>query len=323
MTNVVRRRKVVLDKAAQEFAEAAAVRPYIYELPPEEARQVLERLQSGPDVPKPEVDEEWIQAEGGPTGVVPLRVVKPAGATGTLPVVFYIHGGGWVLGSARTHDRLVRELAVRSETAVAFCEYDLAPEARYPTQIEQNYAAAVWLTRHGGEKGLDTSRMAVAGDSVGGGMATVLALMAKERGDVRLRCQVMFYPVTDADFDTDSYEEFATGYHLSRDAMKWFWDQYTADPAQRREVYASPLGAPAERLRDLPPALVIVGEADVLRDEGEAYAARLREAGTDVTAVRLGGIIHDFVMLDAVRDTNANKTALDLASTALRRALHA
>ncbi|MFB4283574.1 alpha/beta hydrolase [Nonomuraea sp. MTCD27] len=315
-------RNVVLEKAAQQFADANAKPPFIYELPPEQGREVLEKLQSDPDVPKPEIDEEWIQVQGGPTGVIPVRIVKPKGATRTLPVIFYIHGAGWVFGSARTHDRLVRELAVRCDAAVVFPEYDRAPEAKYPTQIEQNYAAAQWAMRHGPEKGLDSSRMAVAGDSVGGNMAIVLAMMAKEHGDVRLCGQVLFYPVTDANFDTESYKQFATGYYLNRDGMKWFWDQYTTDPAQRAEPHASPLRTRVEDLRGLPPALVMNGEADVLRDEGEAFAGRMREAGCDVTAVRLAGMVHDFAMVDLLRDTNANRTAMELATTRLRHWLH-
>ncbi|MER6947983.1 alpha/beta hydrolase [Nonomuraea sp. NPDC000554] len=315
-------RKVVLEKAAQDFADANAKRPFIYELPPEQGRELLEKVQSDPSVPKPEIDDEWIQVQGGPTGVIPVRIVRPRGATGTLPVIFYIHGAGWVFGSAHTHDRLVRELAVRTNAAVVFPEYDRAPEAQYPTQIEQNYAAAQWVMEHGREKGLDPSRMVAAGDSVGGNMAAVLALMAKERQDVRLLGQVLFYPVTDASFDTGSYRQFATGYYLNRDGMKWFWDQYTTDPGRRGEIYASPLRATTGQVRDLPPALIINGEADVLRDEGEAYAAKLREAGVEVTAVRLGGMIHDFVMLDVLRDTHATRAAMDLATTAIRKALH-
>ncbi|MEU7003739.1 alpha/beta hydrolase [Nonomuraea sp. NPDC046570] len=321
MTSTISK-KVVLEKAAQDFAYANSKPPFIYELPPEQGREVLEKLQSDPSVPKPDVDEEWIQVRGGPTGVIPIRIIKPKGATGTLPVIFYIHGAGWVFGSALTHDRLVRELAVGTHAAVVFPEYDRAPEAKYPTQIEQNYAAAQWVMNHGPEKNLDPARMAVAGDSVGGNMSAVLALMAKDRGDVNVVAQVLFYPVTDADFDTESYRQFATGYYLNRDGMKWFWDQYTTDPAQRAEVYASPLRASKDQLRGLPPALVLNGEADVLRDEGEAYAAKLREAGVEVTAVRLAGMVHDFAMVDLLRDTHANQTAMELAITSLRKALH-
>ncbi|MCG5215295.1 alpha/beta hydrolase [Streptosporangium sp. KLBMP 9127] len=321
MTSTVHK-KVVLEKAAQKFADANSKRPFIYELPPEKGREVLEKLQSDPTVPKEEIEEEWIQVQGGPTGMVPVRIVKPRDAAGELPVILYIHGAGWVFGSAHTHDRLVRELAVHSDAAVVFPEYDRAPEAKYPTQIEQNYVVAQWVMRHGAEKDLDASRIAVVGDSVGGNMSTVLALMAKERGDVRLVAQILFYPVTDANFDTESYRQFATGYYLNRDGMMWFWDQYTTDPDQRAQIYASPLRASIDQLRGLPPTLILNGEADVLRDEGEAYAARLREADVDVTAVRLAGMVHDFAMVDLLRDTNANQTAMELAVHALRDALH-
>ncbi|MEU0491357.1 alpha/beta hydrolase [Nocardiopsis sp. NPDC006139] len=307
-------KKVVLEQAAQEFADANANPPFIYELPPEQGREVLEGVQSGEGVPKPEVADEWVTVEGGPTGQVPVRIVRPAGATGTLPVVFYIHGAGWVFGSANTHDRLVRELAVRTGAAVVFPEYDRAPEAKYPTAIEQNYAAARWVVEHGAGRGLDGSRMAVCGDSVGGNMSAVLALMCKDRGGVELKGQALLYPVTDADFDTGSYHEFATGYFLNRDGMIWFWDQYTTDPQERAQIYASPLRASLEELRGLPPAMVLNGEADVLRDEGEAYARRLREAGVPVTAVRFQGMIHDFMMVDSMRDTHANRAALLLVS---------
>ncbi|GAA4887241.1 alpha/beta hydrolase [Streptomonospora salina] len=315
--------KVVLEQAAQEFADANASEPFIYQLPPEQGREILEDVQSGEGVAKPEINDEWITVEGGPTGQVPVRIVRPAGATGGLPVIFYIHGAGWVFGSANTHDRLVRELAVRTGAAVVFPEYDRAPEAKYPTAIEQNYAAARWVVEHGGEKDLDGSRMAVCGDSVGGNMSAVLALMCKDRGEVELQGQVLLYPVTDADFDTGSYHEFATGYFLNRDGMIWFWDQYTTDPGQRAQVYASPLRAPLDRLRGLPPAMVLNGEADVLRDEGEAYANRLREAGVPVTAVRFQGMIHDFMMIDSMRDTHANTTALLLATDFLADVLEA
>ncbi|WP_028649761.1 alpha/beta hydrolase [Nocardiopsis sp. CNT312] len=313
--------KVVLERAAQEFADANAVPPFIHQIPPEQGREILEEVQNGEGVPKPEITDEWITVEGGPTGQVPLRIMRPAGATGTLPVILYVHGAGWVFGSAHTHDRLTRELAVRTGAAVVFPEYDRAPEAKYPTAIEQNYAAARWTVEHGSEKDLDGTRMAVCGDSVGGTMATVLALMAKERGDVELRGQALLYPVTDAAFDTGSYREFATGYFLTREGMMWFWDQYTADPEDRAEIYASPLRAPREKLRGLPPAIVLSCEADVLRDEGEAYARRLREAGVPVTAVRFQGMIHDFMMVDSMRGTQANQAALLLASNFLAEVL--
>jgi acetyl esterase len=310
----------VLETAAAEFAAATANPPYLFDLGPAEGRKAVDEVQSG-DTAKPEVDEEWVTVPGGPTGQVRARIVKPAGATGVLPVVLYIHGAGWVFGNAHTHDRLVRELAVGAGAAVVFPEYDLSPEARYPVAIEQNYTVARWIVAGGADRGLDTTRIAVAGDSVGGNMAAALTLMAKERADVHLAAQVLFYPVTDASFDTDSYHRFAEGYFLRRDGMQWFWDQYTTDPAQRAEITASPLRATTEQLAGLPQALVITGEADVLRDEGEAYADKLRAAGVEVTATRYQGIIHDFVMLNALRGTHAAEAAITQAVAYLRTAL--
>ncbi|MFF3874891.1 alpha/beta hydrolase [Streptomyces sp. NPDC001978] len=311
----------VLEPAAAAFVEATANPPYLFDLPPAEGRKALDEVQSG-EIEKPAIDEEWITVSGGPTGTVHARIVKPAGAEGILPVIVYIHGAGWVFGNAHTHDRLVRELAVGANAAVVFPEYDLSPEARYPVAIEQNFAVAKWVVEQGASKGLDGTRLAVAGDSVGGNMTAALTLMAKERGGIPLVQQVLFYPVTDANFDTPSYHQFATDYYLRRDGMQWFWDQYTTDEAERAQITASPLRATTEQLTGLPPALVITGEADVLRDEGEAYAAKLREAGVPVTAVRFQGIIHDFVMLNALRGTHAAEGAISMAVRTLHAALY-
>jgi acetyl esterase/lipase len=320
MTDTIAARPV-LEPAAQSFAEATANPPYLFDLGPTEGRRTVDEVQSG-EIDKPAVDEEWITVSGGPTGSVRARIVKPAGATGTLPVILYIHGAGWVFGNAHTHDRLVRELAVGAEAAVVFPEYDLSPEARYPVAIEQNYTIARWVVEQGASKGLDATRLAVAGDSVGGNMTAALTLMAKQRGGVPIVRQVLFYPVTDAAFDTGSYHQFATGYFLRRDGMQWFWDQYTTDEAERAQITASPLRATTEQLTGLPPALVITAEADVLRDEGEAYANKLRAAGVPVTAVRFQGVIHDFVMLNALRSTHAAEAAIALAVRTLRADLH-
>ncbi|WP_381557611.1 alpha/beta hydrolase [Streptomyces eurythermus] len=311
----------VLEPAAAAFAEATADPPYLFELPPVEGRKAVDEVQSGA-IDKPATDEEWVSVPGGPTGSVRARIVKPAGSEGPLPVVIYIHGAGWVFGNARTHDRLVRELAVGADAAVVFPEYALSPEARYPVAIEQNFTVARWVVEQGAGRGLDAGRIAVAGDSVGGNMAAALTLMAKERGGVPLVQQVLFYPVTDAAFDTGSYHRFAEGYFLRRDGMRWFWDQYTTDEAARGEITASPLRATTGQLTGLPPALVITAEADVLRDEGEAYAGKLRAAGVPVVAVRFQGIIHDFVMLDALRGTHAAAAAITLAADTLYVALH-
>ncbi|GAA1268201.1 alpha/beta hydrolase [Saccharothrix xinjiangensis] len=305
----------VLEPAAAAFATATANPPYLFDLGPVDGRKAVDEVQSG-EVPKPEVDEEQVTV-----GEVPVRIVRPRGATGPLPVVLYVHGAGWVFGNSHTHDRLVRELAVGTGAAVVFPDYSLSPEAKYPTAVEESYAVARWVTTEGAAKGLDGSRLAVAGDSVGGNMSIALTLLAKERGDVRFAQQVLFYPVTDAAFDTPSYHEFAEGYFLRRDAMQWFWDQYTTSEEERARITASPLRATTEELRDLPPALVITAEADVLRDEGEAYANKLREAGVPVTAVRYQGVIHDFVMLNALRETHAAEAAIAQAIAVLRNAL--
>ncbi|UQX04228.1 alpha/beta hydrolase [Streptomyces sp. RerS4] len=311
----------ILEPAARAFADATAKPPFLYEIPVAEGRKAVNDVQGGDGVVLPPVDEEWVTVPGGPTGEVRTRVVRPRGAAGPLPVILYVHGAGWVFGNAHTHDRLVRELAVGVGAAVVFPEYDLSPEARYPVAVEQSYAVARWIGDEGPANGLDGGRIAVAGDSVGGNMSAALTLLAKERGDVRFVQQVLFYPVTDASFDTESYRRFAEGYFLRRDAMRWFWDQYTTDTAERARATASPLRATTEQLTGLPPALVITAEADVLRDEGEAYAARLREAGVPVTSLRVLGTIHDFVMLNALRDTNAARLAIGVAVDTLRGAL--
>jgi acetyl esterase len=311
---------VVLEPAAQEFADATANPPYLFDLPIEDGRRTVDDVQSRP-VDKPAADLEDISVPGGPDGEVAVRIVRPSGVRGALPVILYVHGAGWVFGDRHTHDRLIRELAVGVGAAVVFPDYRRSPEARYPSALEESWAVARWIVEHGAEKDLDRARIAVAGDSVGGNMSAALTLLAKQRGGLDLAAQVLFYPVTDAAFDTDSYHQFAEGYFLRRDAMQWFWDQYTTDQAQRDEITASPLRATTEQLSGLPPALVITAEADVLRDEGEAYANKLRQAGVPVVAVRYQGIIHDFAMLNALRGTNAAGAAITQATTYLRQAL--
>ncbi len=309
----------VLEPAAQEFAEAVSKPPFVYELDVDAARKVLDDVQAAP-VRKPDVDDKWITVPAE-VGDVRVRIVKPVGASGMLPAVLYVHGGGWVLGNAGTHDRLVRELAVGTGAAIVFVEYDRSPEARYPVAIEQAYATARWITEHGADEGLDASRLAVAGDSVGGDMTAALAIMAKRRGDVTFVHQSMYYPVTDAGQDTASYREFADGPHLTAKAMAWFWDAYCPDPVQRTEITASPLRATLDDLRGLPPAFLIVDENDVLRDEGEAYARRLTEAGVPTTSVRYNGTLHDFMMLNPVRDTRAARAATAQAIDVLKHVL--
>jgi acetyl esterase len=310
----------VLEEAAQAFADATAKPPYLFDLSVEDGRRTVDSTQDG-DFPDPAATRQDLTVPGGPTGEVSITVYRPAGAVGTLPVVLYTHGAGWVFGDAHTHDRLVRELTTRAEAATVFVSYSLSPEARYPVALEQIYTVLEWIAADGAAHDLDPDRIAVAGDSVGGNMTAAIAIMSKQRGGPRIAGQLLYYPVTDASFDTGSYHQFATGYWLRRDAMQWFWDQYTTDPAQRAEVTASPLRASLDELSGLPRALVINGEADVLRDEGEAYAARLRAAGVPVTSVRYNGTIHDFVMLNALRDSNTAKAATAQGGEFLRAIL--
>ncbi|GAB2859734.1 alpha/beta hydrolase [Actinocorallia aurea] len=308
--------KPVLEPAARAFAEATDAPPYLFDLGPVEGRKAVDEAQS-PETPVAGTSKEVLEVAEGLT----VSVFRPEDAQGPLPVVLYIHGAGWVFGNDHTHGRLAREIALGTGAAVVFVNYSLSPEAPYPVAIGQNYLAARWVVENGAAHGLDASRMAVAGDSVGGNMAIALTLMAKESGDLPLAAQVLFYPVTDASFDTGSYSAFAEGYFLRRDGMRWFWNQYTADEAERAEITASPLRATTEQVAGLPQALVITAEADVLRDEGEAYAALLREAGVPVTAVRYQGVIHDFVMLDALRGTRAAEAAIAQAIGFLSAAL--
>lgn len=310
--------RISLEKAAIEFSDANAPHPRIYELPPEEGRALLEKVQKSP-VDKLPVDIEDLTVDTGQWGSINVRFIRPEGNTDKLPVIFYIHGAGWVFGSAQTHDKLIRELAVRTNSVVVFPEYSRSPEAKYPTAIEQSYAVLQKLSELAESKGLDLSELTVAGDSVGGNMATVMTILTKERQGLPIKKQLLFYPVTDANFTTDSYQEFAENYFLTKEGMKWFWDQYTTDDSERSEITASPLRATSEELADLPPALILTGEADVLRDEGEAYARKLRDAGVAVTQVRFQGMIHDFVMVNSLDQTNATRAAMLLATQWLQQ----
>jgi acetyl esterase len=312
----------ILEPTTQKFIDdlAAAGGPPIYTLAPADARAVLARAQAGP-VGKPAARVEDTSFPVGPTGSVPVRIVRPEGASGVLPAVMHFHGGGWILGDRHTHDRLTREIAVGAGAAVVFVDYERSPEARYPVAIEQAYAATQYVAEHGRQLGVDAARLAIVGDSVGGNMAAAVTLMAKQRQGPKIAFQVLFYPVTEASFATGSYQAYADGPWLTRAAMAWFWDAYLPDEAARQEVLASPLNASIEELRGLPDALVIVDENDVLRDEGEAYARKLSQASVRVTSVRYNGTIHDFVLLNALADTPAVRGALAQVNAALRAAL--
>ncbi len=291
----------------------------IFKLSPKDARKVLSDLQGG-EVAKLPVDIENLNIPAGPNGQVSITITRPKGIKEALPVVMYFHGGGWVLGDNNTHDRLVREIACGANAAVVFVNFTPSPEAKYPTSIEEAYTATKYIAENGKKFNLDSSRLAVAGDSVGGNMAAAVLLLAKERKGPKIDYQVLFYPVTDANFDTPSYQKFATDIWLTREAMKWFWDNYLPNEEARRQPTASPLQASIDQLKGQPPALIITDENDVLRDEGEAYAHKLIQAGVNVTAVRYLGTIHDFVMLNALAGTPATCSAIGLATDHLKAA---
>jgi len=311
-----------VERHVQAFLDALAAgkgKP-LEQLPPAQARAVLTNAQAGAKVPLPkvEINEKTIHADGRD---IKLTIVRPAGAKGTLPVFMFFHGGGWVLGDFPTHERLVRELVVGSGAVAVFVNYTPSPEARYPVAINEAYAATRWVAEHGNELNVDGKRLAVVGNSVGGNMAAVVTLMAKQQGTPAIRFQVLLWPVTNASFENASYEQFAEGYFLTRNMMKWFWDNYTTDPKQRHEIYASPLLATPEQLAGLPPALVQTAEKDVLRDEGEAYARKLDAAGVDVTVTRYVGMIHDFGLLNVLSQVPATRSAMLQASEELRKRL--
>ncbi|WP_151758914.1 alpha/beta hydrolase [Dictyobacter vulcani] len=295
--------------------------PPLYTLTPTDARNILVSVQrSSPVTPLP-ADVKDLTIPGGPTGQVSLRIVRPQGVSGTLPGIIYCHGGGWILGDKETHDRLIREIANGVQATVVFVDYARSPEARYPVAIEQAYTALIWAAEQGNTAGIDPAQLAVCGDSVGGNMATILTMLAKERHGPKITFQVLCYPVTDAGMNTESYRRYGDGsLWLSSEAMKWFWDAYAPDVALRKNYKLSPLQASLEQLRELPPALIIVDENDPLRDEGEAYAHKLQEAGVRVTAVRYMGTIHDFLLLNPLAETPATRGAIALTIAALRTA---
>ncbi|AEV95823.1 alpha/beta hydrolase [Pediococcus claussenii] len=305
--------EVVLETEAQDFSNANKPHPRIYELEPTEGRKLLETVQSSP-VNKYNVDIEDTIFSAGKWGDISVRFVRPAGNYAKLPVIFYIHGAGWVFGSSKTHDKLIRELAVRTNSIVVFPEYSRSPEAKYPTAVEQNFSVLQQLKKVSEEQHLDLERLTVAGDSVGGNMATVMTILTKQRNGIPIKQQLLYYPVTDANFDTESYQQFAENYFLTKEGMEWFWDQYTTDPKERTEITASPLRASIDQLTGLPPAMILNGEADVLRDEGEAYANKLREANVDTTQMRFQGMIHDFVMVNSLDQTRATRAAMDVST---------
>ncbi|OCA79922.1 alpha/beta hydrolase [Chryseobacterium contaminans] len=286
-------------------------------LSPEEARQILIGAQKSVEVDYSGIEEtEQVISQNGYE--VNIHITKPKGSQPNAPVFIFTHGGGWVLGDYPTHRRLVRDLVVESGAVAVFPDYTPSPEAKYPVAINQIYAVTQWVAEHGEEIGVDGNNLAVVGNSVGGNMTAVIALMAKNNNGPHIKLQVLLWPVADADFETVSYNEFSEGRFLTKNMMKWFWDNYLPDAEKRKEIYASPLQAPIEQLKGLPPALVQTAENDVLRDEGEAYARKLNEAGVEVTLTRYGGLIHDYGLLNPLADIPAIQTAILQAAAVIK-----
>ncbi|MDP9781196.1 alpha/beta hydrolase [Pseudomonas fluorescens] len=312
----------IVEHNTQAFLDAlnAGTGKPLEQLSPKDARAVLVGAQAGVKLtlPKADVSQKTIQVDGQS---ISLTIVRPAGVKGELPAFMFFHGGGWVLGDFPTHERLVRDLVAGSGAVAVFVNYTPSPEAHYPVAINQAYAATKWVAEHGKQINVDGKRLAVVGNSVGGNMAAVVALMAKDKGTPAIRFQALLWPVTDASFETASYNQFAEGHFLSKNMMKWFWDNYTTDAGQRSEIYASPLRASTAQLKGLPPALVQTAEADVLRDEGEAYARKLDAAGVPVTAVRYNGMIHDYGLLNVVSQVPAVRSAMLQVSEELKQHL--
>lgn len=300
--------KAILDLMAQMNV------PDFSTLSPEEARKLFNQMPR-PQPPTPVAGVED-RAVPGPGGEIPVRIYTPDSAMPRAGLV-YFHGGGWVIGDLESHDEVCRRLAAGSGATVVATHYRLAPETRFPGAAEDCYAAARWVSENAAGLGIDPGRLAIGGDSAGGNLTAVVAQMARDRGDPSLRFQLLIYPVTDCDFETQSYVENADGYFLTRRAMRWFWDHYVPDPAERVHAYASPLRA--KSLSGLPPALVITAEYDPLRDEGEAYAKALEKAGVAVQCSRYAGMLHGFVAFAGLVDQA--QRAVDEAAGAMRRAL--
>lgn len=313
------KRSVPLEPAAEAVCNQSAIPPLIFQLPPEQGRRILEEAQDTP-VYKHPADISSRELNTGKWGRIPVYFVAPQGAD-IRNVIFYIHGAGWVFGSFHTHEKLVRELSVRTNSLVVFPEYTRSPEAKYPAAIEQCYfiLSHLWEVVGALCPAVNRHTLTVAGDSVGGNMAIAMALMANMRGGPDIHKLLLYYPVTNACFDTPSYRQFAVNYYLYRAGMQWFWRQYTTCAADRNQMTASPLRADLNCLRSLPDTMIINGQADVLRSEGEAFGEKLRRAGVEVTAIRVQGTIHDFVMLNALDQTTACRAAMDASIAWINR----
>jgi acetyl esterase len=291
-----------------------------WELPQPKPQEILTGLQNMTPVDMSGVTttEQTITQDGQS---VKIYIMKPEHITGKPGVLLFIHGGVWIVGNFENHQRLLRDLVVGSGQVGVFVEYTSLPEARFPTQLDQSYAVLKWVASHADEFGADGSRIAVAGNSVGGNMTAALTLMAKDRGGPKIAFQALLIPATDASVDTGSYHEYGEQRFLARAFMKYGWDLYAPDAKTRDNPYVSPLRATLDQLKGLPPALVITAENDPLRDEGEAYARKLKEAGVTVAAARYNGTIHDFVLLNAIRHVPSTEAAIQQINDNLRHYL--
>lgn len=287
----------------------------IEQLSVKDARAVLTGAQKGAELPPAQISQKIITVQGKP---LTLTIVKPEHASSTLPVFMFFHGGGWVLGDFPTHERLVRDMVNASGAAAVFVNYQPSPEAHFPVAITQAYEATKWVAEHGAEIGVDGKLLALVGNSVGGNMVAAVALQAKQFKTPAIRYDVMLWPVTDARFDTASYDQFADGHFLTKNMMKWFWDNYTVSEKDRNNILASPLRATTEQLKGLPPTLIQTAELDVLRDEGEAFGRKLDAAGVPVTVTRYNGMIHDYGLLNALSQEPTVRTAINQAGEELR-----
>ncbi|MBP3886671.1 MAG: alpha/beta hydrolase [Cellulosilyticum sp.] len=314
------KRLVPLEQAAEKVCNENSKPPLIFQIPPEEGRERLEKAQDSPVFKYP-AEVHVLEVTTNAWGCVKVFVVVPDNICDVPNIIYYIHGAGWVFGSFHTHDKLVRELAARTNSIIIFPEYSRSPEAKYPVALEQCYDILSHvpeiLNQIGCQANLET--LTIAGDSVGGNMATIISIMAKQKCGPKIHKQLLYYPVTDACFNTHSYCQFAVDYYLYRAGMMWFWNQYTTSKRERNEITTSPLRASKEDLEGLPDAMILTGEADVLRDEGECYARKLRAAGVEVTAMRFQAIIHDFVMLNALDQTQACRAAMDASTQWINR----
>jgi acetyl esterase len=315
----------VPDPISRQFLDMLAARqaPALHELPPVEAREMAVGMRAAfPETfEAPPVEIENRVIPGGPNGDLAIRIVRPPDPTGPLPAAMFFHGGGWVLCDFSTHRRLVQEIAVGTHAAVVFVEYSRSPEVRFPVANEEAYFATRYIAENGPALNIDPSRIAVVGDSAGGNMATVVSLLASQRGGPVISSAVLFYPVTAADFETASYRQFAEGHFLTRASMMWFWDHYLPHIEARRQAHASPLHATEEQIRGHPPTFVMTCECDVLRDEGEAYARRLSAAGVNVTSARYLGAIHGCLTLGPLANTPAVRATIAAANAHLRQTL--